>query len=149
MDIEKLNELKSIRKSEEELYTTVGSIVLNPEASLNDYILATISVLNRIEDGPIHRLYLEYATKGVAYYSLWDQDTIEKPKFEYGQEPEQVRRQTIVALVDLISENFVIHDHSNSKSKSNSASSGSIIITNRGLHALRSVMPEEDLSRVI
>lgn len=143
MDLDKLREFQSDRKDEEKLYITIGSIVLNPDASLNDYVLASISVLSRLQNGPISRLFLEYVTKGVAQYNLWDTDSTGKPIFEYGHDAEHVRRQTIRSFGDLYEQYFITQDLSSS-----SDTSGKISITERGLHALRSVMPEENLSRV-
>lgn len=143
MDLDKLLKFESDRKDEEELYIKIGSIVLNLDASLNDYVLATISVLSRLENGPISRHFLEYVTKGVAQYDLWDNDSSGKPRFEYGYDAEHVRKQTIISFGDLYDQYFITQDLS-----SGSENSGKISITDRGLHALRSVMLEEDLSRI-
>ncbi len=143
MDLDKLRKFESDRKDEEDLYIQIGSIVLNPDASLNDYVLATISVLSRQENGPISRHLLEYVTKGVAQYAFWDNDSSGKPIFEYGNDAEHVRKQTIRSFADLYEQYFITQDLSPS-----SETSGKISITDSGLNALRSVMPEEDLSRV-
>ncbi|HUC79013.1 MAG TPA: hypothetical protein VMQ58_02110 [Candidatus Saccharimonadales bacterium] len=143
MDLDKLLKFESDRKDEEELYITIGSIVLNPDASLNDYVLASISVLSRLQNGPISRFFLEYVTKGVAQYNLWDTDSTGKPIFEYGHDAEQVRKQTLRAFGDLYEQYFITQDLSSS-----SDTSGKISITDSGLHALRNVIPEEDLSRI-
>ncbi|HEY5267907.1 MAG TPA: hypothetical protein VII94_02135 [Candidatus Saccharimonadales bacterium] len=144
MDLDKLRSFESDRKAEEELYKNIGSIVLEPHASLNDYVLATISVLSRLENGPISRLFLEYVTRGVAKYSLWDTDGSGKPRFEYGHDVADVRRQTIRSFGELYELYFITQDLSSS-----SDTSGKISITDSGLHALRSVMPVEDLSRIV
>jgi hypothetical protein len=132
MDQEKLEAFDKVREAEDQLYKNIGSIVLTPDANIRDYVLATISVLNRMQDGPVRNQVLEFAIQGVDNYDLWETDCNGERIIKY-RDPKEMRKDLFVNYRDLQSIGLI------------EQSTDGAILTDLGKHALGSVIPPENI----